>query len=245
MQLTRKFDQHRFDFSWDYECELCGHTGTNTSGYDDYNYHINVIPKILCPICNKSSNDAIALGIIIDLNKLDGEGKLVNTVHRLLTEFPNQTFATKLDYIKDIRQKVDKLELTITQNYTGEVVVRINDIRSHINYMSNYKMDEHKLSSILHRIEIKDSPNAELIRSLSKLYTLSDDVVKYCNEIDFNDINKSGTGARGEDVKDIRQKYTKTSNDKKEYQPMYFPQDGSMDPTMDQSCDNNLWKDEE
>lgn len=74
--------------------------------------------------------------------------------------------------------------------------MRIIDIRDSINRKSDFRLDEHKLSSILHRVKDKESPNEELIKSLSKIYTLNDDVIEYCKDIDFSNINKSGTGSK-------------------------------------------------
>ena len=51
--------QHRRDFYADYECEGCGHTEKNQPGYDDANFHQNVIPTMICPKCGES---AVSLG---------------------------------------------------------------------------------------------------------------------------------------------------------------------------------------
>ena len=48
--------QHRRDFKADFECEGCGHTWKG-GGYDDDNFHRNVIPNSKCPKCDKSSAD--------------------------------------------------------------------------------------------------------------------------------------------------------------------------------------------
>lgn len=47
--------QHRRDFSAIMECEFCGHIETNNYGYDDANYHQNVIPEMKCDKCEKST----------------------------------------------------------------------------------------------------------------------------------------------------------------------------------------------
>ena len=44
MRIKEIISQHRRDFKAIFECEHCGHTETK-SGYDDANYHQNVIPK--------------------------------------------------------------------------------------------------------------------------------------------------------------------------------------------------------
>jgi uncharacterized Zn finger protein len=48
--------QHRRDFEALYECEGCGHVAKGR-GYDDDNFHRNVIPKKACGECGKSSLD--------------------------------------------------------------------------------------------------------------------------------------------------------------------------------------------
>ena len=52
--------QSRRDFHAVYECEGCGHT-VQSSGYDDRNFHDNVIPTMKCKKCGKSRND---LGVV-------------------------------------------------------------------------------------------------------------------------------------------------------------------------------------
>ncbi len=49
--------QHRRDFWADYECENCGHIEKDQPGYDDANFHENVVPKMKCPKCGKSAKD--------------------------------------------------------------------------------------------------------------------------------------------------------------------------------------------
>lgn len=66
MKIKEILRQHRRDFRAVYECEGCGevHTGPNgqgSRGYDDRNFHDNVIPNLKCDVCGKSRND---LGII-------------------------------------------------------------------------------------------------------------------------------------------------------------------------------------
>jgi len=48
--------QNRRDFYAIYECEGCGHQ-EEKSGYDDRNFHDNVIPSFKCESCGKSRND--------------------------------------------------------------------------------------------------------------------------------------------------------------------------------------------
>lgn len=49
--------QYRRDFYADFECENCGYIEKDHRGYDDANYHQNVIPTIKCPNCGKSAID--------------------------------------------------------------------------------------------------------------------------------------------------------------------------------------------
>lgn len=46
--------QSRNDFKAIFECEHCKHTFEKW-GYDDANYHCNVIPNAICPNCKKNS----------------------------------------------------------------------------------------------------------------------------------------------------------------------------------------------
>lgn len=52
-------NQHRRDFTAVYKCEHCGdeHEG---SGYDDANFHQNVVPAMKCRKCGKTAVDASA-----------------------------------------------------------------------------------------------------------------------------------------------------------------------------------------
>lgn len=47
MKIKEIVSQHRRDFYAIYECEHCGFTKKG-SGYDDANFHQNVIPKMVC-----------------------------------------------------------------------------------------------------------------------------------------------------------------------------------------------------
>lgn len=48
--------QYRRDFRVIYKCENCGHEEENY-GYDDRNFHDNVIPNMKCKKCGKSRKD--------------------------------------------------------------------------------------------------------------------------------------------------------------------------------------------
>lgn len=52
MRIKEKISQHRRDFTAIYECEHCGATKRDY-GYDDANFHQNVIPNMQCPECGE------------------------------------------------------------------------------------------------------------------------------------------------------------------------------------------------
>ena len=54
MKIQKITSMNRRDFHAIYECEFCGFT-ENGSGYDDSNFHENVIPNMKCPVCGKKS----------------------------------------------------------------------------------------------------------------------------------------------------------------------------------------------
>lgn len=54
MRIKEITSQHRRDFTAIFECEHCGFT-EKKSGYDDRNFHDNVIPSFVCPSCGKSA----------------------------------------------------------------------------------------------------------------------------------------------------------------------------------------------
>lgn len=54
MKIKEITSQSRRDFYAIYVCEHCGLT-MECSGYDDTNFHQNVIPNMLCPECGKKS----------------------------------------------------------------------------------------------------------------------------------------------------------------------------------------------
>lgn len=56
MKIKQMLSQHRRDFRAIYVCEHCGHEKEG-SGYDDANFHDNVIPKMCCDACGKTSPD--------------------------------------------------------------------------------------------------------------------------------------------------------------------------------------------
>lgn len=54
MHVKRILYQHRRDFEAEYECEGCGNVCVG-KGYDDANFHQNVIPSMTCPQCGESA----------------------------------------------------------------------------------------------------------------------------------------------------------------------------------------------
>lgn len=56
MKIKEITEQSRRDFHAIYECEHCGATKKGT-GYDDDNFHQNVIPSWKCDKCGKSAAD--------------------------------------------------------------------------------------------------------------------------------------------------------------------------------------------
>jgi len=54
MFIVKSFNHHRNDFSYVMACEHCSHEETCNSGYDDANYHNNVIPNKFCKSCGKN-----------------------------------------------------------------------------------------------------------------------------------------------------------------------------------------------
>ena len=56
MKIKKIINQHRRDFTAVYECEHCGDEYKG-NGYDDANFHQNVIPGMECPKCGKTASD--------------------------------------------------------------------------------------------------------------------------------------------------------------------------------------------
>ncbi len=55
MKIKKILSQYRRDFYADYECEHCHFIVKEQYGYDDANFHKNVIPNMKCPVCGKIS----------------------------------------------------------------------------------------------------------------------------------------------------------------------------------------------
>ena len=56
MKIKMIMSQHRRDFQAIYECEHCGKT-IEGYGYDDTNFHQNVIPEMKCKTCGKTAGE--------------------------------------------------------------------------------------------------------------------------------------------------------------------------------------------
>lgn len=56
MRIKNIIYQNRRDFKAEYECEHCGNIIIEW-GYDDRNFHQNVIPNMLCDKCGKKADD--------------------------------------------------------------------------------------------------------------------------------------------------------------------------------------------
>lgn len=56
MKIKKILEQNRRDFHAVFECEHCGHE-LKRGGYDDDNFHRNVIPSVACPSCGKTAPD--------------------------------------------------------------------------------------------------------------------------------------------------------------------------------------------
>lgn len=55
MKIKEITYQSRRDFKAIYECEHCGHVTKEQWGYDDANFHQNVIPDMECPECGRKA----------------------------------------------------------------------------------------------------------------------------------------------------------------------------------------------
>jgi len=55
MKIKQITSQYRRDFRAIYECEHCGAT-VEGGGYDDGNFHQNVIPQMKCSVCGKTAD---------------------------------------------------------------------------------------------------------------------------------------------------------------------------------------------
>ena len=56
MRIKTILDQNRRDFTAVYECEHCHHEETKY-GYDDDNFHSNLIPDMKCKSCGETGPD--------------------------------------------------------------------------------------------------------------------------------------------------------------------------------------------
>lgn len=55
MKIKKITSQSRRDFYAIYECEHCKHE-EKSYGYDDSNFHLNVLPNKICPKCGEKAD---------------------------------------------------------------------------------------------------------------------------------------------------------------------------------------------
>ena len=55
MRLVKTYNFHRRDFTGNFQCEHCDFITYSVSCYDDTNFHQNVIPAMVCPVCKLAS----------------------------------------------------------------------------------------------------------------------------------------------------------------------------------------------
>jgi predicted HD phosphohydrolase len=58
MRIKEILSQHRRDFTATLVCEHCGAEQHLRTGYDDDNYHRNVIPSFACEKCGKKAPES-------------------------------------------------------------------------------------------------------------------------------------------------------------------------------------------
>jgi len=56
LKIKEIINQNRRDFTAIYECQHCGHEESGY-GYDDANFHQNVVPAMKCKKCGKTAGD--------------------------------------------------------------------------------------------------------------------------------------------------------------------------------------------
>lgn len=71
MKIKEMINQNRRDFNAIYVCEDCRFEERNY-GYDDRNFHDNVIPKMKCKECGKSREDLGIIGQYIETKYPEG-----------------------------------------------------------------------------------------------------------------------------------------------------------------------------
>lgn len=57
MKIKKILSQHRRDFTAILICEHCETEAFLKNGYDDFNYHNNVIPAMKCKKCNAIADE--------------------------------------------------------------------------------------------------------------------------------------------------------------------------------------------
>jgi DNA-directed RNA polymerase subunit RPC12/RpoP len=57
MKIKEIISQNRRDFYALYECEHCGNITDEQKGYDDFYFHLEVIPNMKCSKCGKIADE--------------------------------------------------------------------------------------------------------------------------------------------------------------------------------------------
>ena len=63
MKIKKIISQHRRYFTAIYECQHCGHE-ERESGYDDDNFHQNVIPNMECSKCGQKGGEVTSAATV-------------------------------------------------------------------------------------------------------------------------------------------------------------------------------------
>lgn len=63
MKIKQITSQHRRDFTAIYECQHCGDE-ERASGYDDANFHQNVIPNMECGKCGQKGGEVTSAATV-------------------------------------------------------------------------------------------------------------------------------------------------------------------------------------
>lgn len=82
--------------------------------------------------------------------------------------------------------------------------MRVADIKNEIQVLTNYTFPESKITSLIHRVKVKENANELLFKGIKKMFNFwgegyLTEVKEYCFSIDFDEINKSKHGGRGKD----------------------------------------------
>lgn len=119
MFILKILNQHGFDFTGIYKCEHC-QKEKQAYGYNDDNFHINIVPEMVCDYCHKKTTKSVSPeGESDELNLVDKSAELIELAKICGGENCLFLFNTKKTYCaflykcKDLticsgRNKVDK-----------------------------------------------------------------------------------------------------------------------------------------